>query len=115
MKKISLWWKEAKARWKARTPKVFKRVQRACAFIATVALGINSFCAMGGAIMPEWWITVYPYLLGACAALWAGYQFTQQYDNDGKPIMPDVKPTTKRKKKSAKKESKNTILDRDDF
>ena len=114
MKKVSLWYKEAKARWKARTPKVFKRVQRVCAFIATVALGINSFCAMGNAIMPEWWVTVYPYLLGACAALWAGYQFTQQYGNDGKPIMPDMTPKSGKKGRK-KKESGNTILDHDDF
>lgn len=112
MKKIKMWWQEAKARWEARTPKVFRRVQWVCAFISTVALGINSACMMSGAVMPEWWITIYPYLIGASAALVAGYQFTRQYGNDGKPVMPDVSP---RKKRGRKKEESRTILDRDDF
>ena len=104
MKKIKMWWQEAKARWKARTPKVFRRVQWVCAFISTVALGINSACMMSGAVMPD--------LIGASAALVAGYQFTRQYGNDGKPVMPDVSP---RKKRGRKKEESRTILDRDDF
>lgn len=112
MKTIRVWWQEAKARWKAKTPKVFKRIQYICAFIASVALGINTFCQFGGAIMPDWWVIVYPYLLGANAALVVGYQFTRQYGNDGKPIMPDVRPRMPRRKKG---ESNNTVLDHDIF
>lgn len=113
MKKIKEWWREAKARWKAQTPKVFRKAQKVCAFIATVALGINSACKMADAIMPEWWVTIYPYLIGASAALVAGYQFTRTYGKDGKPIMPDVKPRQQRRRK--KKEEGGTVLDHDDF
>lgn len=112
MKKISEWWREAKARWKARTPKVFKRVQWVCAFISTVALGINTACMFAGAIMPEWWVVVYPYIIGASAALLAGYQFTRSYGGDGKPIMPDVKPKSMRRRRSGEG---RTVLDHDDF
>lgn len=114
MKKISVWFGEAKARWKAQTPRVFRKVQWVCAFVSTVALGINSACMMAGAVMPDWWIAAYPYLIGASAALLAGYQFTRCYGNDGKPIMPDVAP--KRKRRGRKKEdSGNTVLEMDDF
>ncbi len=109
MKKISVWYNQAKARWKAQTPRVFRRVQWVCAFISAVAIGINKACNEAGAVLPDWWVEIYPYLVSASAALVAGYQFTQTYDKNGKPVVKS------RKKKKSVKENTNTILDHDDF
>ena len=84
------------ARWRAKTPIVFKRIIRIGLCISSVSVAIHEALNQFGAMEPEWWTTIYPYLIGIPAGAAATAKFTQTYNSKGRPIR---KPTRKRKPK----------------
>lgn len=66
-------------RWKAQVPKFFKWVMGIGTSVAAVALAIQMALDSGGAIIPEWWEKLYPYLIGIGAGMTASAKFTQQH------------------------------------
>ncbi len=74
-------------RWKAKTPIIFKRIIKLSIGISTVALAIHSAITSLGLEVPEWWLDVLPYLVGAGAGAGAVAKLTQQYDEDGNPMQ----------------------------
>lgn len=66
-------------RWKARMPKFFKWVMGIGTGVAAVALAIQMALNSGGATIPEWWETLYPYLIGVGAGMTACAKFTQTH------------------------------------
>ena len=65
-------------RWKSSMPLFFKWVLGISGGIATVALAIQVALNSAGAAAPEWWNTVYPYLIGIGAGMSATAKLTQQ-------------------------------------
>lgn len=77
------WIKQAIARFKAQTPKVFRKVQYIAGAISAVMIAVH---AESSEVLPEWWIVAMPYVVGFSSGLVALSQFTQSYDSNGKPI-----------------------------
>ena len=84
--------RDARNRWKAKTPLAFKRVIKTCLGISSTALAVNMALQAGGAAEPEWWGVVYPYLIGFPAGMAAVAKFTQTYDSNGHPVSPEKEP-----------------------
>ena len=80
------WIKQAINRCKAETPKVFRKVQYIAGALSAVAIAINAECINMGVVLPEWWTSVTPYIIGFSTGLVALSQFTQRYDAEGKPV-----------------------------
>lgn len=82
-------------RWHKAMPKFFKRVMWICGLISGTALAINEAMQLAGASPHEWWIDIFPYLVGAPA----GAMFVCKFTVKGGMEKP---------------ENHNTILDKDD-
>ena len=80
------WIKQAIARFKAKTPEVFRKVQYVAGAISAVAIAVNTEQAEYGFILPTWWNATTPYIIGFSSGLVALSQFTQKYDSNGNPI-----------------------------
>lgn len=80
------WIKQAINRCKAETPRVFRKVQYVAGALSAVAIAINAECINMGVVLPDWWSSIIPYIIGFSAGLVALSQFTQRYDSEGKPI-----------------------------
>lgn len=80
------WIKQAINRCKAKTPKVFRKVQYVAGAISTVMIAVS---AESSEILPDWWISSMPYVIGFSTGLVALSQFTQSYDSNGEPIYKD--------------------------
>ena len=80
------WIKQAINRCKAKTPKVFRKVQYIAGAISTVMIAVS---AESSEILPDWWISSMPYVIGFSTGLVALSQFTQSYDSNGEPIYKD--------------------------
>ena len=78
---------EAKRRWKAKEPLVFKRVLNICLAISATAIAVHTALVGAGANEPEWWTAVYPYLVGIPAGAAAVAKFTRTYDSNGNPVQ----------------------------
>lgn len=65
-------------RWKATTPKFFKRIVVVGSGISIVAVAIHTAMVAAGAMPPDWWVTVYPYLVGAAAGMAAVAKLTKE-------------------------------------
>lgn len=91
---------EAMKRWQKKMPKFFRFMMYACAFVAGLALSVNTAITLGGGATHEWWNDLYPYLLGVPA----GMAFCAKFTVDGGM-----------REKSMDKLNKNTILDHDNF
>lgn len=65
-------------RWKAKMPKFFKWIVGLGSGIAAVALAIQMSLNSAGANIPDWWTTLYPYLIGAGAGMSAVAKLTQE-------------------------------------
>ena len=100
---LKSWWEVLKSRWTNAMPKFFKWVFRIFAFIGGLALAVNEGMVVAGAQPHEWWIDIYPYLIGTSAGAAFVAKMTQKYDEQGKPIS------------GKKKEKENTVLDHDNF
>lgn len=61
-----------KNRWKAETPKFFKMIVR-------IGLSVSG---VAGAIEPQWWITIYPYIVGLPAGMAATAKLTRNHGID---------------------------------
>lgn len=91
---------EAVKRWHSKMPRFFRWMIYACAFVAGLALSVNTAITMGGGTPHEWWNDIYPYLLGVPA----GMAFCCKFTVDGGM-----------REKALDNLNKNTILDKDDF
>ena len=49
--------------------------------ISGTALAVNEAMQIGGAVAPDWWVEIYPYLVGMPAAAAFVAKFTRTYDN----------------------------------
>jgi len=67
-----------KERWKARVPKFFKWIMGIGTGIATIALAIQMALNSAGASIPEWWETIYPYMIGIGAGMTAVAKLTRE-------------------------------------
>ena len=77
MKKVSLWWQVAAARWKATTPLFFKWIVRLGLAVSGTAVAIHVALVSGGAVEPAWWTDIYPYLIGVPAGMAAVAKMTR--------------------------------------
>lgn len=84
--KYTKWIKDAISRFRAQTPKVFRKVQYIAGAIGAVAVAINTEQIEYGFTMPDWWNIYSPYTIGFSSGLVALSQFTQKYDSNGQPI-----------------------------
>lgn len=75
MKKIL---KTISDRWNSDMPKFFKWVMGIGTSIAAIALAIQMALNSGGAVTPQWWETLYPYLIGIGAGMTAVAKLTQE-------------------------------------
>lgn len=66
-------------RWKAQMPVFFKWIMGIGTSVAAIALAIQMALDSGGATIPEWWVKVYPYLIGIGAGMTASAKFTQKH------------------------------------
>ena len=98
------WWLNIQQRWTNTMPKFFKWVFGVFSFIGGLAVAINEGLEVSHAQPHQWWIDVYPYLIGSSFGAAFVAKFTQTYGKDGKPI-----------EKNKSEESSNTILDSDNF
>lgn len=74
-------------RWKARTPIIFSKIIKIAVGISCVAIAIQTALITAGSEIPEWWSTIFPYMIGAGAGMSAVAKLTQQYDENGNPIQ----------------------------
>lgn len=65
-------------RWKAQMPVFFRWIMGIGTGIATVSFSIQMALDSSGASAPEWWVTIYPYLIGIGAGMTATAKFTQK-------------------------------------
>jgi hypothetical protein len=81
MKLIDIF-KQAKKRWQAETPIVFKKIIKFGVGISTTVLAIQLALEASHAIIPDWWATIYPYLIGIPAGMATISKFTKQQNDD---------------------------------
>lgn len=84
MNKIKIFWNKIKERFNAETPRVFKKTQLIAGSISIIAIAINTACVNASAVLPTWWITIFPYLVGFGAGLTALAQFTKTNSSENK-------------------------------
>ena len=68
-----------KERWQSEMPKFFKWVMGISVSVSAIALAIQMALNSGGAMAPEWWNTIYPYLIGVGAGMTAASKLTQKH------------------------------------
>ncbi len=90
---------EALKRWQEKMPKFFRVVMWICALISGTALAVNTAILAAGAQPHDWWVEIFPYLIGVPA----GAMFVCKFTCDGGF-----------RDKSIGQISKNTVLDKDD-
>lgn len=83
------WIKQFINRCKAKTPKVFRKVQYVAGAMSAVMVAVNSHAMEYALELPFWWNAVAPYVIGFSAGLVALSQFTQSYDSNGNPIYKE--------------------------
>ena len=90
---------EALKRWQEKMPKFFRVVMWICALISGTALAVNTAILAAGAQPHDWWVEIFPYLIGVPA----GMGFCCRFTVDGGY-----------RDKAMGQINKNTILDKDD-
>ena len=65
-------------RWKAQIPIFFQWIMGIGTSVAAIALAIQMALTSGGATIPDWWETIYPYLIGIGAGMSATAKLTQK-------------------------------------
>lgn len=73
-----------KNRWKSTTPSFFKNIIRIGLSISGVSLAIHGAMMASGAIEPQWWVNIYPYLIAIPAGMSATAKLTREYGPDKK-------------------------------
>ena len=74
--------KTIKTRWQKTMPKFFAVIFRVCVSISSTALAVNEAMSVAGAVAPDWWVAIYPYLVGMPAAAAFVAKFTRTYDSN---------------------------------
>lgn len=69
-------------RWKSETPKFFKKIIRIGLSVSGIAIAIHMAVDVAGAIEPQWWITIYPYIVGLPAGMAATAKLTRNHGID---------------------------------
>ena len=70
-----------KNRWKAETPKFFKMIIRIGLSKSGVAIAMHVAVDAAGAVEPQWWVTIYPYVVAIPAGMAATAKLTRNYDS----------------------------------
>ena len=83
---ISKWIKQAIARCKAKTPKVFRKVQYTAGAASAVIIAIYTQLNNYDIVLPDWFSDSAPYIIGFSTGLVTLSQFTQKYDSNGQPM-----------------------------
>ena len=73
-------------RWQNAMPRFFACICWTGTLISGTALAVNTAITAGGGTPHEWWTDIYPYLLGVPAGMAFVAKFTQNYDQNGKPV-----------------------------
>ena len=76
MKKVIM---EIKNRWKSETPKFFKGIVKIGLSVSGVALAMHLAVIGAGAEEPQWWITIYPYVVAIPAGMATTAKLTRNY------------------------------------
>lgn len=63
-------------RWRRKKPRFFRRLQRLALSVITVAVTIHLTVEGSGGQHADWWQTLYPYLVGICAGIYAACMVT---------------------------------------
>lgn len=66
-------------RWRAETPKFFHWVMGIAVSGSGVAIAVHTSLVSSGAEIPNWWSTIYPYLIGFGAGMTAVAKLTQKH------------------------------------
>ena len=67
-----------KNRWRASTPTFFKTILKIGLSISAIALAVHLAISTAGAMEPQWWLNVYPYLVGIPAGMAAVAKLTRE-------------------------------------
>lgn len=78
------WYKTIVGRWKTTTPRFFRGIIWIGSVVSGTALAIQVALTAAGAIAPDWWQNVYPYLIGIPAGMAAVAKLTKETDNERK-------------------------------
>ena len=65
-------------RWRATTPRFFKRIIYIGSVVSGVALAIHVALVAGSAIEPQWWQDICPYVIGVPAGMAAVSKLTKE-------------------------------------
>lgn len=68
--------KTARGRWRGAMPRFFKVIAVVCSLVSGTALAVNTAMTAAGAQPHEWWIDIYPYLVGIPAGMAFVSKFT---------------------------------------
>ena len=71
-------YKTIKDRWKAESPILFKRITSIGCTISAIAISVNLALAASGANEPQWWVNIFPYLVGIPAGMAAVAKLTKE-------------------------------------
>lgn len=69
-----------KNRWKAETPIFFKNIIKICLSISGIAIAMHIAVEAAGAVEPQWWVNVYPYIVAIPAGMAATAKLTQNHN-----------------------------------
>lgn len=93
---------ELKERWHQKMPRFFRWLMYACALVAGTAFCVNTALITSGAQPHEWWINIYPYMVG----IPVGMAFCAKFTCDG--------GFREKGMETLDKNTGRTILDKDD-
>lgn len=71
-------YKTIKDRWKAKSPILFKRITNIGCTVSAIAISVNLALSASGANEPQWWVAVFPYLVGIPAGMAAVAKLTKE-------------------------------------
>ena len=90
--------KTIKTRWQKTMPKFFAVICWVGVLISSTALTVNEAMSVAGAVAPDWWVAIYPYLVGMPAAAAAVAKCTRTYDDENEKVVKKTKTKTITKK-----------------